>query len=320
MSARPPVELGIFTAERCLEHGVPPGFPERRERLRRIVDHLRSRSLPVANVEPGGDAWRAAVLTVHDAEYVDRFQRTVERGDGLLDSADNPLSPGTWVAAIAAVETTLQACDWMMAGDRRRAFAAVRPPGHHAERDLAMGFCFFNNAAIAVERLRRHHGAARVAVFDFDVHHGNGTQHLFEERADVLYASVHQYPFYPGTGATEERGVGEGRGTVVNVPLAAGSDDAAYLRAIEEEIVPAIESFRPDALVMSAGFDAFAADPLGGMRVTAAGFAEWGEVLGRLADRRCEGRSLSVLEGGYALGALPGLVEAYLGGLTRDGG
>ena len=134
-------------------------------------------------------------------EYVERFHRAVERGDGLLDSADNPLSPGTWAAAIAAVETTLAACDWAMAVGRRAAFAAVRPPGHHAEHALAMGFCYFNNAAIAAERLRRLHGASKVAVVDFDVHHGNGTQHIFESRGDVLYVSTHQYPFYPGTGA-----------------------------------------------------------------------------------------------------------------------
>jgi acetoin utilization deacetylase AcuC-like enzyme len=315
MSTPQPVEIGVFTAERCLEHRVPSGFPEVPERLRRIVDHLRARGIAVADVEADGEAWREAVLAVHDVEYVERFHRAVVRGDGLLDSADNPLSAGTWTAAIAAVETTLQACDWMMAGDRRRALAAIRPPGHHAERELAMGFCFFNNAAVAADRLRRRHGASRVAVFDFDVHHGNGTQHLFEARADVFYASVHQFPFYPGTGDAEERGVGEGRGTVFNVPLRAGADDARYLRAIEDEIVPAIERFGPEALVVSAGFDAFAADPLGGMRVTADGFREWGAVLGRLADRLCAGRTLSVLEGGYNLQALPALVEAYLDGL-----
>jgi acetoin utilization deacetylase AcuC-like enzyme len=315
MTASGAVVLGVFTAQRCLEHLVPQGFPEQPERLRRIVGHLRGRGVEVADVEPEGDAWRDAVLAVHDAEYVDRFQRAVERGDGLLDSADNPLSSGTWTAAIAAVETTLAACDWVMAGERRRAFAVVRPPGHHAERDLAMGFCFFNNVAIAAERLRRRHGVSRVAVFDFDVHHGNGTQHLFEGRDDVLYASVHQYPFYPGTGGPGERGVGQGHGATLNVPLGAGSDDAVYQRAIEEEIVPAIEAFAADALVLSAGFDAFVADPLGGMKVTAAGFRRWGQTLGALADRCCEGRLLSVLEGGYNLQALPGLVEAYLDGL-----
>ena len=315
MSVATPVEVAVFTAERCLEHRVPAGFPERPERLRRIVDHLRGRGFRVADVEPAGDDWREAVLSVHDPEYVERFQRAVDRGDGLLDSADNPLSPGTWAAAVAAVETTLQACDWVAGGERRRGFAAVRPPGHHAERDLAMGFCFFNNAAIAAERLRRRHGAARVAVFDFDVHHGNGTQHLFEGRPDVLYASVHHYPFYPGTGAATESGHDEGRGATLNVPLPAGSGDDAYARAFER-VLPAIEEYRPDALVLSAGFDAYAGDPLGGMRMTAAGYRECGAVLGQLADRLCRGRALSVLEGGYDLEALPALVEAYLIGLA----
>jgi acetoin utilization deacetylase AcuC-like enzyme len=315
VTALEPVEIGVFTAERCLEHRVPRGFPERPERLRRIVDHLRGRGLAVADVEPDGAEWRASVLSVHDAEYVDRFRRAVERGDGLLDSADNPLSPGTWPAAIAAVETTLAASDWAMGATRRAGFAAVRPPGHHAERALAMGFCFFNSAAIAAERLRRRHGASKVAVVDFDVHHGNGTQHIFEARGDVFYVSTHQYPFYPGTGAAGERGVGDGLGATLNIPLAAGSDDAVYRRAFEEVIVPAIEAFAPDALVVSAGFDAFASDPLGGMRVTADGFAEWGAILARVADRQCGGRSISLLEGGYNLDALPELVEAYLEGL-----
>jgi acetoin utilization deacetylase AcuC-like enzyme len=317
MTGSAAVELGVFTAERCLEHRVPAGFPELPARLRRIVDHLRWRGIAVADVEPDGADWRAAALVVHDDEYIERFHRATERGDGLLDSADNPLSAGTWSAAIAAVETTLAACDWSMDSGGRAAFAAIRPPGHHAERALAMGFCYFNNAAIAAERLRRKHGASKVAIVDFDVHHGNGTQHIFESRGDVLYASTHQYPFYPGTGAARERGVGDGLGATLNVPLAAGSDDAAYRSALVDVVVPAIEAFAPDALVMSAGFDAYQDDPLGGMRVTVDGFREWGAIFGRLSQRLCGGRSLSLLEGGYNLEALPGLVEAYLEGLAR---
>ena len=181
-----------------------------------------------------------------------------------------------------------------------------------------MGFCYFNTAAIAAERLRREHGASKVAIVDFDVHHGNGTQHIFEARGDVLYASTHQYPFYPGTGAARERGVGDGVGATLNVPLAAGSDDAVYHEVLEHIVVPAIEAFAPDALVLSAGFDSYEADPLGGMRVTVDGFREWGVIFGRLAKRLCSGRSLSLLEGGYDLEALPRLVEAYLEGLRGD--
>src|SRR6266545_1083525 len=184
----------IFTDPRCLEHGAPPGYPERPDRLERIVEHLRTRAWPFADLSraPVGEE---AVLALHEERYVRRFERAVSRGDSLLDSADNPLTPGTWEASWAAVATTLAAADHVASGGGA-AFAAVRPPGHHAERATAMGFCFFNNVAIAAEHLRRRHGASRVAIFDFDVHHGNGTQHLFEERADVFYASTHQYPFY----------------------------------------------------------------------------------------------------------------------------
>jgi acetoin utilization deacetylase AcuC-like enzyme len=178
-----------------------------------------------------------------------------------------------------------------------------------------MGFCYFANAALAAERLREQ-GLARVAIFDFDVHHGNGTQHIFEERADVLYASTHQYPFYPGTGAAGERGRGAGLGTTLNVPLPAGCGDVEYERAIREQVLPALRAFGPGALVLSAGFDAWQADPLGGMRVTADGFASWGRWLGELAREVCSGRVLALLEGGYDVSALGSLAVAFLGGLA----
>ena len=196
------------------------------------------------------------------------------------------------------------------------AFCAVRPPGHHAERAIAMGFCFFNNVAVAAGHLLRRHGAERVAIFDFDVHHGNGTQHLFEERADVFYLSTHQYPFYPGTGAAEETGRGAGEGATLNVPLPAGTGDEGYAAAIDGTILPALRRFAPDVLLLSAGFDAWQNDPLGGMRVTEAGFRSWGERLGALAAEVCGGRLLAVLEGGYDLRSLPRLVEAHLAGLA----
>jgi acetoin utilization deacetylase AcuC-like enzyme len=160
------------------------------------------------------------------------------------------------------------------------------------------------------------HGLGRIAIFDFDVHHGNGTQHLFESDPSVLYVSVHQFPFYPGTGGAEERGIGEGRGTTLNVPLPAGSGDDTYRAALLERVVPALEAFRPDLLLVSAGFDAWRGDPLGGMRVSQEGFAEWGRELAAFARRACGGRMLSVLEGGYDLSALPGLVRAYLEAMT----
>ena len=309
--------IRVFTDPACLGHQAPPGYPERPERLSGVLAHLRERGWPLAEEEgPSREAVRAAVTALHDEAYVARFERAAARGDSLLDSADNPLSEDTWEAAWGAAGATLAAADWVAAGNGRTAFAAVRPPGHHAERSIAMGFCFFNNAAVAAEHLRRRHGASRVAVFDFDVHHGNGTQHLFEERADVLYASTHQYPFYPGTGAADERGIGPGEGFTLNVPLSAGTGDERYGEVIREQVLPALRRFAPDVLILSAGFDAWQNDPLGGMRVTEEGFRAWGDWLRDLAAEVCEGRVLALLEGGYDLASLPRLVAANLEGLA----
>jgi acetoin utilization deacetylase AcuC-like enzyme len=321
--------IQIFTDPRCLTHRAPRGYPERPERLAGIVEHLHGRGWAIAETGDAGDGTvpadvaRAAVVAIHDEDYVERFRRAAERGDSLIDSADNPLSPGTWGATWSAVGTALAAADWVAGGvgdgDGRTAFAAVRPPGHHAERATAMGFCFFNNIAVAAEHLRRRHGAGRVAIFDFDVHHGNGTQHLFEERGDVFYASTHQYPFYPGTGAAQETGRGAGLGATLNVPLPAGTDDDIYEEAITERILPALRRFAPDVLLISAGFDAWSSDPLGGMRVSEAGFRRWGELLRGLAAEVCGGRVLALLEGGYDLANLPRLVESNLEGLAGGG-
>ncbi len=311
-----PAAIRVFTDRRCLGHRAPRGYPERPERLAGILDHLAAAGYGIAEGPHAAAeaAAPAAVAAVHDPDYVERFLHAVRRGDSLLDSADNPLSAGTWDAAWAAVAATLAAADHAAAGGN--AFAAVRPPGHHAERALAMGFCFFGNVAVAAEHLRCAHGFGRVAIFDFDVHHGNGTQHLFEERADVLYASTHQYPFYPGTGAAGEVGIGAGKGATLNVPLPAGTSDDGYRQAFAEQVLPALRAFAPDVLLVSAGFDVWRLDPLGGMAVTEAGLASWGAELGALADEVAGGRLLSVLEGGYDLANLPRLVESYLAGLT----
>jgi acetoin utilization deacetylase AcuC-like enzyme len=310
--------IQVFTDPRCLEHQSPPGYPERPERLAGIVSHLRRRGWPVTEAGTSPEvraAAQAAVVAVHEETYVERFRRAAERGDSLLDSADNPLSDGTWESSWAAVEVALAAVD-RVAASNGATFAAVRPPGHHAERSTAMGFCFFNNVAVAAEHLRRRHGASRVAIFDFDVHHGNGTQHLFEERADIFYVSTHQYPFYPGTGAAGETGRGPGEGATLNCPLPAGTGDEGYAEAIQGRVIPALRRFAPDVLLVSAGFDAWQNDPLGGMRVTGEGFRQWGDWLRALAEETCGGRLMAILEGGYDLRALPRLVEAHLEGLS----
>lgn len=307
--------IAVFTHPDCLDHDAPGGYPEKPERLAGILAFLRREAdFDVVTATPAADA-EEVVRAVHDAQYLGRFARAVARGDGLLDSADNPLSPGTHRAAWGAVAASLAAADHVAAGADRVAFAAVRPPGHHAEHAEAMGFCFLNNAAVAAERLRRQ-GFDRVAIFDFDVHHGNGTQHLFESRADVFYASTHQSPFYPGTGAAGEVGTGLGHGTTLNVPLPAGTGDAELLAAVNERILPALAAFAPEVLVLSAGFDAWAGDPLGGFRVSLEGFAELGRRLGSFAREHCQGRVLALLEGGYDIPRLPELVTAHLRGLA----
>jgi acetoin utilization deacetylase AcuC-like enzyme len=307
--------LAAFTDPRCDLHRAPFGYPERPERLARVLDGVEQAEIEIRR--PGAHAGAVAVVdAVHGRAYVDRLARSAARGDGLIDSSDNPLGPGTLEAAWGAVEAVLHASDWVAEGPDRAAFAAVRPPGHHAERSMAMGFCYFNNVALAAAHLRSARGAQRLAIFDFDVHHGNGTQHLFEEDPGLLYASIHQYPFYPGTGAASERGIGAGEGTTLNVPLAAGCGDERYREAVEEVALRAIRGFTPEILLVSVGFDAWRADPLGGMRVSRHGFEGWGRAIGKLAREVCEGRLVSVLEGGYDLTALGELTAAYLSGLA----
>jgi len=311
--------MRVFTDPRCAGHRVPAGFPEVPERLAGILAALAADprfELAPASANPDDDEALALVATLHDPAYVARFRAAVERGDGLLDGPDNPLSAGTWAAALGAVAATAAALDWTVAAPGRRAFAAVRPPGHHAERALAMGFCWFGNAALAAERARRRHGVERVAIVDVDVHHGNGTQHLFEERADVFYASLHQWPFYPGTGAAGERGRGAGLGATLNLPLAAGSGDREARNAVESALEPALERFAPDLLIVSVGFDAWRGDPLGGLAWSEAWFGELGRRLAGMATASASGRVLAVLEGGYDLTALPHLATTFLSGLS----
>lgn len=317
--------MQVLADTTCLMHRVPPGFPECPARLEALLHRLEGshRVLSDAARSMARDDLRAAISRVHSPRYLERFELATAGGERFLDTADNPLSPGTFAASVAAVGLALAAADRLVAGlseapegsAAKQAIALTRPPGHHCEAEAAMGFCYFNNAAIAAQRLRDR-GFDRVAVVDFDVHHGNGTQHLFEARPDVFYASTHRFPFYPGTGAASERGVGAGFGATFNVPLRAGSGDREFLLAFDA-IASEIETFRPAAIVVSAGFDAWRGDPLGGLQVSERGFEAWGEGLGRLAARSCAGNLMACLEGGYDVDALPDLVAAFLGGVER---
>ncbi len=323
--------ISIFWDPRCEAHTVPRGFPERPARVQRTIPCLEERGWDLVEaasaVFAGGMAGQARRLAeaVHEPAYVQRMEQAVasvaaDEAAGrfprsptpILDTADNPLSPGTAVSAWAAVEAALAGGDHVMRGAGHRAMSVTRPPGHHCERDRAMGFCYLNQVAILAQGLLDVHGAERVAVLDFDVHHGNGTQHLFDHRPDVMYLSVHQYPFYPGTGAAAERGIGDGLGTTVNAPLPAGSGDDVYRQVMDEVLLPALRGFAPDVLLVSAGFDAWRGDPVGGMALSEDAFHRFGLDLAAVAEEICDGRLVSVLEGGYDLSALPGLIDLYL--------
>ncbi len=258
----------------------------------------------------------AAVERVHDAALAGRLEAACRGATpATFDCADNSISAGTYRAALAAVRATLAGVDAVLHGRAPVAWASVRPPGHHALRARAMGFCFFNNAAIAAEEFRAR-GARSVAVVDVDVHHGNGTQEHFWARRDVFYLSLHRYPFYPGSGAGDEIGAGAGRGFTRNFPLAAGAGDDVYVAALTAGVEEVMRITSPDAWVISAGFDAHVADPLGGMAVTSAGFDRLGRVL---RDASAGKPVVAVLEGGYQLSALVESVRAFLAGLVGSG-
>ena len=295
-----------------LDHAVPPGHPERPDRIRAIERALSATPFAPLLREAAPEGTLDQVMLVHPESHVERIRGLLPKtGFARIDS-DTLLSPGSWEAALRAVGASIAAVDAVTTGRARNAFAAHRPPGHHAERTTAMGFCIFNNAAIAARHAQLAHGAERVAIVDFDVHHGNGTQEIFWSDPSVLYASTHQMPLYPGTGARGETGE---HGTIVNAPLAPGAGGAAFREAMEARILPAVKRFRPDLLVVSAGFDAHADDPLAQLNLVEDDFAWVTHRLMDVADAACGGRIVSVLEGGYDLEALALSAAAHVGAL-----
>jgi acetoin utilization deacetylase AcuC-like enzyme len=311
--------LRVYTNPVFYRHETGPGHPETAARIDAALEGvkraaLRERLVTDAPAHPETDR---IIAKVHSAEYAEELERAAQSGFRLFHSLDNPISTGTYTAARAAVGTALTAADEIW--KRReidRAFVIARPPGHHAERVRAMGFCFFNTIACAAEWLLEQPDIERVFIFDWDVHHGNGTQQLFEERDDVYYASIHRYPFYPGTGAAREIGIGRGRGYTRNIPLEQGLGDSSYLRALEEQILPAIDEYQPDAILISAGFDAHKRDPLGGMSVSENAFGEMSRRIVEAAGKHSEGRVLSLLEGGYDPEALAASIAQHLEALN----
>jgi acetoin utilization deacetylase AcuC-like enzyme len=304
---------GFVYHPRYVRHDTGRGHPERPQRLESIVGRLERSHLlrELDSLEPG-PASVAQIVAVHGAGHVAEVERLCGAGAHALDAGDTAVCSESYEIALLAAGGALEAVDKVMAGEWENGFVACRPPGHHAEANAAMGFCLFNNVAVAAEHLRRAHGLERVAVLDWDVHHGNGTQHIFEADPGILYVSLHQYPWYPGTGARTERGRGDGEGATLNCPMSPGDGDPEYLQAFEADVLPAIEAFDPQFVLVSAGFDAHARDPLSMTQVTTDGFRRMSRLVADLAAARCGGRVVSLLEGGYDLDGLAESVQAHL--------
>ena len=295
------------------EHDTRNGHPERPQRLARIRKVLEDTGLAGRCVRvPVTAATDESLNRVHHPDHVRRVEDACRSGEPFLDSMDTAIgTDSARIARLAAGSVTSLGME-VAAGRLDAGFAIVRPPGHHAERDLAMGFCLFNNVAVAAAALRAESGIERVLIVDWDVHHGNGTQHIFEEDPAVFYYSSHQMPLYPGTGHATERGKGPGTGTTLNVPLRAGDGDDRFLAGLNEALVPAMELFRPGFVLVSAGFDAHAADPLGGLAVSTEAFAQATRIVRGIADRFASGRIVSALEGGYDIDALAASAAIHL--------
>ncbi len=298
----------------CLDHGVPRDHPERPGRLRAVLRALEGRDLLRADAPLASDA---QLLQVHPPAYLDALTRAVpDHGFAAIDG-DTWLSPGTLRAARRGVGGAIRAVDMVIAGKVQNAFVATRPPGHHAERSTAMGFCYLGTVAAAARRALDHHGLGRVAIVDFDVHHGNGTQDLVQDDPRIAFLSTHQMPLFPGTGDPSDRGAS---GNILNVALRAGDGSAAFRRAMERHILPALDAFAPELVLISAGFDAHRDDPLASLDLDESDFAWITEKLCDLADTHAQGRIVSCLEGGYNLRALANSVAAHVDVLIARGG
>jgi len=306
---------GLVYDEQYLRHRPGDWHPERPARLEAIMQRLHDTGLmeELILIRP----YQAPVPWIerlHDPEYIKRFKTACEKGYTIFGVPDCGICPESYEIALLAVGGVFAAVENVMSGMVQNAFCAVRPPGHHAEHNRALGFCFFNNIALGAVYLLENYGLERVAIIDWDVHHGNGTQHMFESDPRVFYLSLHEDPSscYPGTGRSQEEGKGKGKGFTLNLPLPGGSGDEEYLQALEQEGLPRLREFAPQFVLISAGFDAHEDDPLAHQNLTREAYQKMGELLLELAHESAEGRLISVLEGGYSLTVLANCVEDHL--------
>jgi acetoin utilization deacetylase AcuC-like enzyme len=310
--------LILVSSPRFAEHQTPPGHPERPERAQ-VMDAVAGRwRAGGGEVVAPREATHEQLARVHDTHYIRHISELRDRAVAL--DPDTYTSPESYEIALLAAGAAVDAVERTMHGSHTYTLAMMRPPGHHAEHAHAMGFCLFNNVAVAAAHARHALGAKRVAIVDYDVHHGNGTQHIFERDGSVLYISTHQYPYYPGTGAVEEIGVGPGEGFTVNLPLESGGTDPDFQHVFDRVALPVLRQFSPDVILVSAGFDAHQRDPLATMRATEAGFAAMTMALRNVADERCKGRLALMTEGGYDLNALDASLQAVVQTLAGPAG
>ena len=306
------MKTGIVKDWRYAEHNMGPGHPESPERIRSIYEGLeKAKNLTSLIPIPPRPATEKEIALIHTQEYIEQIRETAGRERTFLDP-DTSTSPRSYEIALLAAGGLIEAADWIMDGKVRNAFALVRPPGHHAEAAQAKGFCIFNNAAIAAQYLVEKRGLRRVLIVDWDLHHGNGTQNAFYSRSDILFFSTHQFPYYPGSGHWSEVGRGKGEGFTVNVPLTPGKTDDDFLFIYRKLLAPIAAAFKPEFILVSAGFDIFAGDPLGGMEVSTEGFGALAGELMKLAGQTARDRLLLTLEGGYNLFGLQDGVVSVL--------
>jgi acetoin utilization deacetylase AcuC-like enzyme len=298
----------LYTHPACLDHDPGRHHPESAARLRAVLDALADPEFDRLERREAPEAALEDILRVHPRPHVERLMRAVPKSGHVGIDADTILSPASGLAALCAAGAVVAAVDAVVANEADNAFCAVRPPGHHAEPDRAMGFCLFNNIAVGALRAREAHGLQRIAVIDFDVHHGNGTQAAFEADNALFYASTHQSPLYPGTGSVGETGVGN----IFNVPLRPMAGSTQFRAAMSERILPALDAFRPEFVLISAGFDAHRSDPLAQLLLDEEDYTWVTERLIEIADRHASGRLVSALEGGYDLPALGASVVAHV--------
>ncbi|MEQ9824493.1 MAG: histone deacetylase [Puniceicoccaceae bacterium] len=311
--------VGLIQDVRFLHHDTGPAHPENRGRLEHLRSFLANKSLSDSLLSLSCEAADPKVLSlVHDSAYIEYIQKTSASGPALLDDGDTRVSSASWEVALLAVGASIEAIKQVHSGRIQRAFVACRPPGHHAMRNHAMGFCLFNNIAIAARYAQQQLGYERIMILDWDVHHGNGTQDAFYRDPSVFFCSLHQYPFYPGTGSEREQGAGEGLHYTLNIPLPEGSDMRDYREAMKNQVFPAAEAFEPELLLISAGFDAHVMDPLGNMQLHDEDFRELTELSLTIANRHCGGKVISILEGGYHHDALARSVVQHLNALAQS--